>query len=297
MKNRIGTKRSIWIAIVFFLLCSCSGSPDFQAGPWQIVGVYDQSNSTMTAGFLDEQHVIIGGVIGQMAYSSDGAKTWLATDAHADCRYGLEIVSPGVIWTCGGATHVRRSINGGKTWEAVANFGDPRTITNPCHSMSFLDENTGWLANSNLFGSTTDGGESWIMAPIPETANKISTIDTYSPGEGYLLDQDGALFFTQDNGGDWGKVSQLDLGDLKMSFSVYQLAAMRFTDREHGLIIISPGDVAKAGPVIAFHTSDGGQSWASEVVSVAAGPVYLSREGMLTVITAANQLTLLKYTK
>jgi photosystem II stability/assembly factor-like uncharacterized protein len=280
-----------WI-FLYFLLAGCSTAP---SSPWHIVGVYDQSNSAMAAGFLDEQHVIIGGVIGQMAYSTDGAKTWLATDAHADCRYGLEIVSPDVIWTCGGATHVRKSLDGGQTWEIVTNFGDPRTITNPCHSMSFLDEHTGWLANSNLFGATNDGGQTWQMAELPKDGNKIATIDTYSPGEGYLLDQSGVLFFTQDDGQHWKTVRQLDLGDLKMSFSVYQLAAMRFTDAEHGLIVVSPGDVARAGPVMGFHTSDGGQTWTSEMVPVVAGPVYLSRQGMLTVITAANQLTLLRY--
>jgi hypothetical protein len=39
-----------------------------------------------------------------------------------------------------------------------------------------------------------------------------------------------------------------------------------------------------------------GETWTSEAVPVLAVPVYLSREGgFLTVITGANQLTLLKY--
>ncbi len=231
----------------------------------------------------------------RMAYSSDAAETWLETDAQADCRYGIEIVSPEIIWTCGGATNVRRSTDSGQTWQMLAAFGDPRTITNPCHSASFLDENIGWLANSNLFGTTTDGGLSWNMRALPETANKVATIDTYLPGEGYLLDQSGVLFFTQDDGEHWKEISHLELGDLKMSFSVYQLAAMRFADADHGLIVVSSSDYGK-GTVMAFHTSDGGGTWTSEVVPVTAGPVYLSREGnLLTVITGANQLTLLRY--
>jgi len=250
----------------------------------------------MTAGSLDQRHTVTGGVLGAMAYSVDGGETWLETDSAADCRYGIEIVSPKVIWTCGGATDVRKSVDGGVTWEVLAAFGDPRTITNPCHSMSFLDDDTGWLANSNLFGTTIDGGNSWRMQSLPEKANKIATIDTYAPGEGYLLDQSGVLFFTQDDGQHWNKTSQLELGTLKMSFSVYQLAAMRFTDAEHGMIVVSSGDYAKAGPVMAFHTSDGGKTWVSEVVPVLAGPVYLSRGGkLLTVITRANQLTLLRH--
>ena len=81
-----------------------------------------------------------------------------------------------------------------------------------------------------------------------------------------------------------------------MSFSVYQLAAMRFTDSQHGLIVVSPTDKAKPEPVLAFHTSDGGATWTSEIVPVLAGPVYLARNGkLLTVISGVNQLTLLRY--
>ena len=214
----------------------------------------------------------------------------------ADCRYGMDIVSPQVIWTCGGATNVRKSVDGGKTWSMQAAFGDPHTIRGPCHSASFLDENIGWLANSYIFGTTTNGGASWNMRSIPETVQKIATIDTYLPSEGYLLDQKGLLFFTRDDGQHWREASRLPLGNLKVSMSAYQLAAMRFSDAEHGLIVISPGDYGSEGPVMAFHTSDGGASWTSEPVPALAGPVYLSRQGgYLTVITAYDQLTLLRY--
>jgi photosystem II stability/assembly factor-like uncharacterized protein len=295
-KLKQSNRTSPWIFIGLILLSGCSTGMDSLPDPWQVVNVYDEHHSIMTAGSLDERRTVTGGVLGKMAYSVDGGETWLETDSAADCRYGIEIVSPKVIWTCGGATDVRKSVDGGKTWEILAAFGNPRTITNPCHSMSFFDESTGWLANSNLFGTTTDGGSSWIMQSLPEKANKIATIDTYAPGEGYLLDQSGVLFFTQDDGQHWNKTSQLELGTLKMSFSVYQLAAMRFTDSENGLIVVSSGDYAKAGPVMAFHTADGGKTWVSEIVPIQAGPVYLSREGnVLTVITGANQLTLFRY--
>jgi len=179
----------------------------------------------MTAGFLDEQYVATGGVLGLMAFSSDGAKTWLQTNSVADCRYGIEVVSPQVIWTCGGAT-----------------------------------------------------------------------IDTYLAGEGYLLDPNGVLYFTKDDGQHWREAGKLPLGDLTISFSAYQMAAMRFSDKEHGLIVISPGDYGNDGQIIAFHTYDGGETWISESVPVAAGSVYLSRTGgYLTVITAYDQLTLLRY--
>lgn len=265
-------------------------------GPWQIVGVYTADQSIMTAGFYDETHVATGGVVGIMGYSDDAGKSWLVTDAKSDCRYGMDIISPQVIWACGGATHVRKSLDAGQTWEAVTNFGDARTITNPCHSASFIDENTGWLANSNLFGSTADGGQTWTMQPLPETAHKIATIDTYALNEGYLLDQKGALFFTQDGGEHWIPTAQLALGLIELPATAYQLAAMRFSDLQHGTIVISSSPYATEEPVMAFHTADGGKTWTSEIVPVVAGPIYLAREGnLLTVISGVNQLTLLRY--
>lgn len=309
-KHNIVTSQSPWVlAILLLLLSGCSTgattgvpaklpseTPAQLSMHWQTVGVYNVDHSIMTAGFLDEQHVVTGGVMGQMAYSSDGAQTWLKTDALADCRYGMEIVSSQVIWTCGGATHVRKSVDGGRTWLALAAFGDPHSIRGPCHSMSFLDENTGWLATSELFGATTDGGVSWTRRSLPETANKIATVDTYLPGEGYLLDQSGALFFTKDDGRHWREASRLPLGELEMPFSAYQLAAMRFADAEHGLIAVSSSPYGKPTPVMAFRTSNGGESWVSDIVPVVAGPVYLSRDGIyLTVISAVYELTLLKY--
>lgn len=295
-------RRTLQLFWLLFFIGGCSnGSQLLQsatrlAGPWRIVGVHNENHSIMTAGFLNEQYVITGGVVGQMAYSSDGAETWLETDSLADCRYGLEIVSPALIWSCGGATHVRKSLDGGQSWQMATPFGDPRTITNPCHAMSFLDEKVGWLANWDLFGATVDGGLSWIMPPIPAGADGIVTIDTYFPAEGYLLDKGGRLFFTADNGLHWQEAGHIPLPGVEISFSAYQLAAMRFTDRAHGMVVVSTRTAGKPGGVIAFHTADGGQSWLFEVVPVGNGPVYLARGGdFLTVLTSVNQLTLLKY--
>lgn len=294
MKDKTLSKTRTWgILIGLLLLCSCSKG---QSTSWQVVGEYNASHNIMTAGFLNEQVVATGGVIGEMGYSGDGAQTWLVTNSRADCRYGMDILSPELIWSCGGATHVRRSRDGGRTWEMLANFGDPRTIRGACHSASFLDEHTGWLANANMFGTTHDGGASWNLRSLPEAAGKIATIDTYRPGEGYLLDHNGVLFYTKDDGQHWTEKSRIEPDWPELAPSAYQLAAMRFKDAEHGLIVVSASPFAEEKPVIAFYTSDGGETWKSEPVPVLAGPVYLARQGgYLTVITGANQVTLLRY--
>jgi hypothetical protein len=296
MNTRQHAKKFSWTLLLLIALFLSSGCSTGEQESWQIIGVYDASHNIMTAGFLDQQVVATGGVIGEMGYSNDGAKTWLVNNSMADCRYGMDILSPEVIWTCGGATHVRKSLDGGKTWLATANFGDPRTVRGACHSASFVDESIGWLANSNMFGTTTDGGESWMLRSLPGAETKIATIDTYRPGEGYLLDQNGNLYFTNDDGQHWQAAGRLDWGSFEFPPSAYQLAAMRFSDADHGLVVISTSPFGEDAPVFAFHTADGGHTWTSESVPVLAGPVYLARQGgFLTVITGANQLTLLKY--
>ncbi len=126
-----------WILLGSLLLWSCSASPSLvptltvspptlipststatlvptptrQPGPWQIVGIYSADHSIMTAGFLNEQVAATGGMLGQMAYSNDSALDWLVTEAHSDCRYGIEVVSPQVIWTWVSSTCLCPPIN------------------------------------------------------------------------------------------------------------------------------------------------------------------------------------------
>ena len=212
----------------------------------------------------------------------------------ADCRYGLDIVDTQVAWASGGAMNVRSSIDGGSDWPAVTDYG--RGTTRPFHTISFLDDTTGWIASLYMFGSTRDGGTTWSDVPLPSGLNDISSVLLIAPNTGFLLDFSGVLYHTQDNGTHWTIAGKLDLGGLVIPKAVYQMSAMRFTDREHGLIVVS--EEYQQGKVKAFHTSDGGLTWSSELVPVIAGPVFLSRlEPLLTVLDGADIMTVLRYSK
>jgi len=166
--------------------------------------------------------------------------------------------------------------------------------TKPFHTVSFLDDNTGWLASLYMFGSTRDGGSTWTDVPQPRGLDDIASIDLVAPGKGYLLDFSGVLYSTQDNGSTWNTISHLDLVGLIIPKATYQMAAMRFSDSQHGLIVVS--EDYQIGKIKAFHTSDGGLTWTSEFVPVTSGPVFLSRVGpLLTVITGPDILTVLRY--
>ena len=66
---------------------------------------------------------------------------------------------------------------------------------------------------------------------------------------------------------------------------------------QHGIIVLrlKTGDEEN---IMAYHTSDAGQTWTSEVVPVEPGSLYISRDGrLLTVLHGGtNIMTVLRYT-
>jgi photosystem II stability/assembly factor-like uncharacterized protein len=263
------------------------------AEPWQLVAIHNVHQNVMAAGFLTEEYGITAGVYpGVMFTTRDGGKHWVEGTNLSDCRYGIDIVDTRVAWTSGGAMNVRRSTDGGANWLPVSDYG--LGTTKPFHTISFLDDTTGWIASLYMIGSTRDGGATWSDVPLPSGLDDIASIDLIAPGTGFLLDFSGRLYFTGDNGAGWTPAGRLDLGGLVIPKAAYQMAAMRFTDREHGLIVVS--EEYQKGRVKAFHTSDGGLTWTSEPVPVPSGPVFLSRlQPLLTVLDGANIMTVMKY--
>ena len=268
-------------------------STPFPAGPWKLVAVHNLRQNVMAAGFLTEEYgITVGTYPGVPFFTTNGGKTWTDGAMQADCRYGLDIIDTQVAWASGGAMNVRHTTDGGRTWPAVTDYG--LGTTRPFHTISFLDDLTGWQATLYMFGSTRDGGTTWADVPQPQGLDDIASIDLIAPSAGYLLDFSGRLFFTRDNGAHWKTVSNLDLEGLVIPKAAYQMAAMRFSDERHGLIVVS--EEYQIGKVTAFHTTDGGRTWTTEMVPVISGPVFLSRgEPLLTVITGADILTVVRY--
>lgn len=270
-------------------------STSLPASPWKLVAVHTVQQNVMAAGFLTEEYGITAGTYpGIMFTTTDGGRHWYEGTNQSDCRYGLDIVDTQVAWTSGGAMNVRRSTDGGANFLPVSDYG--QGTTQPFHTISFLDDTTGWIASLYMFGSTRDGGATWSDVPLPAGANDISSVLLVSPGTGFVLDFSGVLFHTEDAGSHWSTIARLDLGGLVIPKAAYQMTAMRFTDRQHGLVVVS--EAYQKGRVRAFHTADSGMTWTSEAVPAVSGPVFLSRrEPLLTVLDGADRMTVLRYTR
>ena len=247
------------------------------------------------AGFLDETFGITGGANGVVHYTTDGGKTWPRAKNSSACRYGLEIVDEQVAWHCGNLGQVPVSTDGGRTWQAVTHYG-PR-YPNHCRFLSFLDAQTGWAATPYQLGATTDGGMTWTEIAPPEGIQDIAAIELRTATEGYLLDNAGVLYVTQDGGESWSSRRAFELeesGGLLMTLST-PVAAMRFFDADHGVIVLSltGGGESK---VLAMRTADGGQTWEQENVPAESGALYLTRDGTtLTLYDPAAGITVLRY--
>jgi photosystem II stability/assembly factor-like uncharacterized protein len=255
-----------------------SPAQDEVVGSWGVIRALEINHSTQVAGFIDGAFGITVGHAGEVHYTTDGGETWPKADNVSQCRYGLDIVDRNLAWNVGNGGNVRVSTDSGRTWKAVT--GLEFTGVNPF--ISFIDDQIGWAGYAEKLWSTNDGGQTWMAIPLPEKATELIEISLRTANAGYLIDNTGVLFTTQDGGKSWvGQILDVDLPPLDLAHS----AVIRFIDADHGLIImgLAGGGTSK---VVALRTSDGGRTWEKEVLSVPIGQFYLARDG--TILTGVD---------
>jgi photosystem II stability/assembly factor-like uncharacterized protein len=266
-------------------------APAASAGTWQVV-IQDMNvkHATTVAGFLNDKFGLTAGYAGETHYTTDGGQTWPQAKNQSMCRYGLDIVDQKLAWTAGNGGNVRVSTDGGQNWQAVSNLKD----SGISQFISFIDAKIGWVANQTTLWTTQDGGQNWTEIKLPEGAKKLVEIALRAANDGYLLDEAGVLYITQDGGQKWTS-QPLELKDGVMSLP--HIAAVRFFDAEHGLIVASLAGGGK-NKVVALRTADGGKTWTEEEVPAQIGSsFYLTHDGStLTVVDMSNQISVLRYT-
>ncbi len=250
------------------------------SGPWRVVLQRDIEQPMRVAAFLDASFGLTGGSadVGRAHVTTDGGQTWTLAERSEGCLFGLDIVDSQVVWQCA-LGPVGVSTNGGRTWQAVTEYGN-------CRQMSFLDGQIGWIATRDRLGATKDGGQTWSDVPLPEDVENILATSLRTPTAGYLVDNTGVMHATQDGGQSWfPHPLGLDLEGILIPGRDTPSAAVRFADADHGLVAIHlTGGLSSR--VVALRTTDGGQTWAQEEVMEAPLLValYLSHDGSLLTI-------------
>jgi photosystem II stability/assembly factor-like uncharacterized protein len=260
---------------------------DAEEADWRVVLRTERvgAESPMVAGFVDERHGIVAGANGETHYSLDGGASWPDAENTSACRFGLDIVDEQLAWTVGNNGQVRVSKDGGRTWLPVAD------ILGRANLAAFIDDTTGWVAGVDKLNATGDGGLTWTELAPPEGAGKIAAIDLRPGGRGYLVGAKGVLYATADGGGTWTGVP-LGLEKDVIAGDSLPLAAVRFADPDHGVVVVSPE--RSGGTLIALRTADGGASWTGESIPAKLGALFLTHDGaLLTVLDGDGRVTLL----
>jgi len=152
--------------------------------------------------------LLIGGENGAMFKSTDIGQTWSAkssslvsTNTNLTCMTNVG----SKLWVAGHSGKVLLTTDGGDNW-TVQTTGTTQTF----NSISFVDENTGWVT-SNFLGQgnirkTTNEGDSWFLqtSGISTTINHINFIDINT---GWLVGGGGTILKTTDGGGIWNPQS------------------------------------------------------------------------------------------
>jgi photosystem II stability/assembly factor-like uncharacterized protein len=131
------------IAIVLFLLAGCvSGSRE---SVWETVSTFEIPHRFHVSAFLNGDFGITVGGDGETYYTKDGGGTWNRAEINTRCRFGLDIVDRNTALS-GGNGGISITVDGGKTWSNIHPLRHDK--------ISFIDENTGWIANNSCLNKT-----------------------------------------------------------------------------------------------------------------------------------------------
>jgi len=141
----------------------------------------------------------------------------------------------------GGQGTVKKTIDGGETWDTLAN-PFPKIIT--LNAVTFLDDGTGFIigANGHIF-KTTNNGDNWDSIPSGVNRN-LYAIDFVDNNNGWISGANGTILNTTNGGDSW---LPQDAGTNFGLFSIH------FTDLNNGWAVGPQGTIV--------YTTNGGNNW------------------------------------
>lgn len=295
---------SIVLTLVFMLMIGGCNNGKETSGKastpsWKVVSELKNDYSKNNSFFLNEKTGITVGAGGEIHYTKDGGEKWGYGINKSYCLFGICMVNDKIAYAAGNGSYVVKTKNGGASWKAVTDFGEfepnhPRYI-------SFVDENTGWVATPSEFklngksaklGLTKDGGETWEAIELPKDAGRIAAISLRTQNDGYVLDNAGNLYITKDGGKSFSK-QPLGLNDMDLLINDAPNIALKFLDDKNALLCYNNMDAK----IQAARSSDGGKTWIKETMPDLWGAsLTLSPDGkILTATYADGTLKILSY--
>ncbi|MFA6599212.1 MAG: YCF48-related protein [Ignavibacteriaceae bacterium] len=121
----------------------------------------------------------------------------------------IKYLTVNVVIAVGDYGAVLKSTDGGSTWAKLPAPKNPDVVgetTNPLKSISFINENTGWIVGGYSIFKTVDGGNTWQVQRLGIN-RYMNTIFFVDENNGYVAGDNGELYKTTDGGTNWIKQS------------------------------------------------------------------------------------------
>lgn len=227
------------------------------------VSAFDESGTEM---YSDKLYVELKDIVEQI----DLGDCETSYSQMASALYGIDFFDDDLVVAVGSDGLILKSNDGGETWDKVHSEN-----LNNLKKVQFTEPSVGYAVGRNLL-KTVDGGNSWFTIDLPEEiayyANRIFFLDS---DYGFVFNNDGKIYKTEDGGKYWKK-NRLGDSNLKYAF---------FLDREVGYI---------ATDASIYKTTDGGDTWknTSEKFSVLD---YGERLGRLVFLNETTGLMLTSF--
>jgi photosystem II stability/assembly factor-like uncharacterized protein len=196
--------------------------------------------------FIDESEGWIVGDNGIVLHTVDGGQDWSTQSTPTGSRlYDVCFIDSENGWACGRNGTVIHTTDGGESWSTQnANTGER------LYGIDFIDSDNGWVVGwSGVVRRTTDGGDTW------QTVNVGSWVEKYDvqftdESFGCIVGWDGEIFITTDGGDNWEQRSSGTQSDFY---------GVTFVDNQIGYA---------GGNSVLLKTTDGGETWFSQVQNI-----------------------------
>jgi len=145
----------------------------------------------------------VGGGRGRSALlkSTDAGTTWEELDQYGRQLYAVQFINDTVGWAVGEQGCILKTENGGSSWDK--SYVDVGLF--PLVSVSFVDQDTGWVAGSDKIYKTMNGGETW--EPLEGLSNhNYSSCFFINANSGWVSasgNSMGKILYTPDGGNTW----------------------------------------------------------------------------------------------
>lgn len=210
---------------------------------------------------------------GRLFRSTNGGTSWASLDTGTTARPTAVYAHSARIVLLVGPKGVRRSTNGARSFSSV------RGVVSGAR-LSDYDEARG---ATFVFGTTVvlrsaDRGRTWRRVQLPSRRTRVQHADFVSARTGYLGDTRGRLYRTTNGGARWTEVRGVGTSDWY---------GMSFSSSSSGFLVMNRfGRSTDLGYLL--RTTDGGRTWAPQLVTEAAIRGYGIAAGATSYVLAGT---------